>query len=423
MVLGSRFQCYYVAALALLEASCRKGAPGTGTSDASAVDAPLSKGEAGTIGDLPPSSGPMALHHVADGPGHLGAELFESAAIVEDYLGPLVEITSQHIEPIPHWLDGVLPYRTASEMRDLVGVVGSWPTSPWLLTRRGANLKFSGEAWRRSGSRWAKAAEAAPYWEYWDAVPYQGGLLAVVRDSRGVTTPRGDRVVPTRFDLIGAKGTHPEFDTPTADCPCPLSPLRILELQRGDVFVVGYLCPSLGGGLAVEHWAPGSREGHIEHLPMSTGRSSSDDRFRDASLERLGAFAATSANESWMTGKAETDAAPWFARFDGNHWQSETPPPGMHDASLGAAATDGSRWIIDFPDDRSGKLWHQRTGGPWEMAPLPMEFTNPTFHLQVEEVWAFPGDDFWVMGSIGGGKRTLLFRNRPTQQVQYLSRD
>ena len=401
--------------LVVLAVSCCKEGRRSAPEEASGASVEASVATNGAAGaDAAAPAGSLVLHHVASAQGALRAHVLGRGVVLEEGSGVVAQVTTERIATIPRWFEGVLPHDTPTEVRLLHRVVGSWPDSLWLVTRCGANSKFLGEVWHRTGQKWSRIAETPWHWEYGDATPYRGGLLTAVQDSRGTDTTARRRRVLERLELVGAKGRTPQLDPPTAACPVALQMLDLVTLENDDVFAAGELCASLGGGLAVERWRPSSPEGKIERLHAPVGAAEA--------APRLATFAAMSATELWAAGRA--DGAPWLEHFDGNAWAREEAPGDLQAITFAATAPDGARWIVDRPAGLAPKatLWHKRPGASWEKFELTGALAGPDSSLEIVDAWAFEGDDLWLMAYIGGGKGTWLFRNRWADHVEFLRR-
>ncbi|MFO0564930.1 MAG: hypothetical protein U0263_04665 [Polyangiaceae bacterium] len=241
------------------------------------------------------------------------------------------------------------------------GLFGKWPDDAWaaitLSNGRvgwGGLRKWNGQSWALSG------ADLGQRWIYADVAASGQGLLALMFNVMPYDTNE-----PVRFKWVGPKSGG-KLPVPTkAACGTLVRASAFTALSSGEVFTVGATCDD--DKLAVEWWAPGETQGHVERLQ---GPSPYNDAY----------VLARKKDDVWVIGDAWKSAT--TAHFDGAGFQVVDNP--FQDPVLSASlGPDGTLWVVasstfSVKNEDRGDLFRRAAKGAWEKVVLPAGVKTPT---------------------------------------------
>jgi len=255
----------------------------------------------------------------------------------------------------------------------LFNLAGRWP-NVWAGTASGPGIGPSGEIVRWRVDRWERIALLHPFDKVEDLALFRGGVIALV-DPHADGAPHA----------LVAFAHDPKANVPVLEpgndkyCKTRLSPQKVRTRDSREVFVLGSMCVANGDGeTAVERWTA-SEEHAFDILPHGKG-------WRVAVL----GFHAIPGSVFAAGYEFDNDKheRPYFARFDGHTWDTESVPLADEVQSM-ATLADGTVLAVGGP--HGGVTMARRTpAGDWSRIPVKAPPVVPF------RMWATSEDDIWI---------------------------
>ncbi|WP_437878747.1 hypothetical protein [Sorangium sp. So ce513] len=300
--------------------------------------------------------------------------------------------------------------RLPSGLRQVVGVVGSWPGSIDAIATLDTGRTGVAELWTLGPRGWRQRHEK-----------FASSFVGLAKIGASVVALQAPMAPPLHgSQFVVVRGPNPGLKlTPSVKKECmeegwgelsqntAVFPRAVGSTGDGKVLGYGSNC---AGDPALELWQPGARTSTV----LGLDRAKREDH-RDASPLVL----AGAANDAWIFDG-------FASRFDGATWKEvEGPKPGAGVADA-AVAGDGTLWVLS-----DGAVFARR-GDTWEHTPLPEGVAADDLATASDgTLWIAAGDALLRHGKPGesagapGGAPVVLDKARgpePTSQRRRLVR-
>lgn len=341
------------------------------------------------LGELP---GPITIYPVGD------------RAFLANEQRLALQLVGDDVAFDPKLERGVWRPEAPQDLYAVTSIAGRWPDATWISTVHAAGRTGLSRLRRWNGTSWAGATETREGDMVFGIEPWSGGrLLALVQ--AGMMFDASFRIVSGDHDVTLPVPSKPKVQE--SFCYTRVRAEAFAALPSGHVFIVGPQCDDDGAvrGLALEHWAPGQKQGRVEPLPSS-------DSAADVGVTAMAVLAPNNVLVALGgNGPSDQPQVNLLLLWDGQRW-TEQPLPvasGIHQFWKGATGEL-------FARGGNGSLWFKAPDAAWTEIPLPRRLGDSAARTHIQSLWSPAAGDTWAIATPGPeNARSFLLHTHPAK--------